>query len=361
MKILLSLPDITELRLKQAQDNIQSAASLSSISLTKEIANLVIEAIDYSPHDVSYKDLEFFPTQFADNLRELILDAVQNSKFDIDRQIFWLAFYLSALQYEATSLRGKFSSDEIKLGAFLRTKISSFEPDIQQRIIYLNYGLSVDIANRKITRFTKQQLDTIANEAGKVISAADTIKGWSNKLEDWERKVNDQESKLKNQLVKLNFVGLSKAFLNLISEKKFEKTTHAIIAFILGVALALTPISLAILSKNTEAIIRLDNIHTMAAMAAFEFVLFYLFRVALQNYASAKAQLLQLKLRYELCAFVEGYSEFIEPLRQKSGADTLSKFENIVFSGISPDPQNVPSQFDGLENVLKLIKAAKSD
>jgi predicted signal transduction protein with EAL and GGDEF domain len=71
-----------------------------------------------------------------------------------------------------------------------------------------------------------------------------------------------------------------------------------------------------------------------------------------------KAQLLQLDLRQSLCAFIESYVDFAQEKKSK-GVEALSRFEMLIFAGISPDVNNIPNTFDGVEQLAKLIKELK--
>lgn len=362
MNILLGLSDISKSSLDRAKKHILEHAEISESPIIKELSLLVVKALDYEPIDISINDLLFFKANYANQLVSRITQVSELEATEMDDALFWTAFYLHALQFETLSLKSSFGHDELMLGSFLETNFSFFKPDIQQRIRYLGFKLGADIANVKVTVLAKRELDAIEKKSIEINSAVEKIDGWSSKLEAWDIKVKNQESRLKDQLVKLNFVGLSKAFHNLTREKNTERLIHASISFFVATLFLATPFVLAYLYKIFSA--ELPDItkpSTIVPIVAFEFSLLYFFRVALQNYSSAKAQLLQLRLRLELCAFVEGYSEFIEPIREKAGSDTLAKFESIVFSGITLDPQKVPSQFDGIESILTFIKAIKND
>ena len=85
----------------------------------------------------------------------------------------------------------------------------------------------------------------------------------------------------------------------------------------------------------------------------------YYFRVLLSNYKSIKAQLLQIELRKTLCRFIQHYSEHSHKMKG-SDPTSLEKFEDIIFSGIVADDTEIPSTYDGVEQVSKLIKLLKS-
>jgi len=364
VKILLELPNVSEITLERAAVKLQSLIEKSSSPFVKELGLLVIKTLDYDPHDVKLSNLDFFRNNYAKALEERLnyLSNKVNSKLDaidVEEFLFWLAFYLHILQFEVLAQKNAYEANELELGAFLENNLSHFPLEIQQKIRYLSYKLGADIANLHIAKKAKEELGKLNDILYEVRNAASTVENWDTNLSSWEAKVSAQEDRLKDQLVKVNFVGLSKAFQNLAASKNAERRTHAVISIIIASLFIITPLLILYFHKTKP--FDIADVYTIGPIAAFEFALLYFFRVALQNFSSAKAQLLQINLRLELCAFVEGYAEFIEPIRKKGGMDTLAKFESIIFSGISPDPQNVPSQFDGLDNLLQLVKAVKSD
>ena len=85
----------------------------------------------------------------------------------------------------------------------------------------------------------------------------------------------------------------------------------------------------------------------------------YYFRVLLFNYKSVKSQLLQIDLRKTLCRFIQHYSDYSSGIK-KQDSESLAKFENIIFSGIVSDEGSLPSSYDGIDQIGKLIKSVKS-
>ncbi|MBA1321228.1 hypothetical protein [Pseudomonas plecoglossicida] len=91
-----------------------------------------------------------------------------------------------------------------------------------------------------------------------------------------------------------------------------------------------------------------------------ELLLLYLFKVCLQSFRSLKSQLLQLDLRIALCQFILKYSELSKKLRSEDGsAETLIRFEQVIFSGIVSGESEIPSTFDGLEQMVKILDKIK--
>ncbi|MBR7793493.1 hypothetical protein KDM87_12875 [Undibacterium sp. FT147W] len=90
---------------------------------------------------------------------------------------------------------------------------------------------------------------------------------------------------------------------------------------------------------------------------AVEFFLIYGFRIVYSNLKSTDAQITQLEIRIALCQFIDGYKTFVNNSHDKQ---PIEKFESLVFSGLTMDASDIPTTFDGLDQVSKIVAAFKS-
>jgi len=58
-----------------------------------------------------------------------------------------------------------------------------------------------------------------------------------------------------------------------------------------------------------------------------------------------------------VCQFIENYVKFRKDNKEVESG--FEKFEALVFSGLAPSDDKVPSTFDGLEQLSRLIKDVK--
>lgn len=65
--------------------------------------------------------------------------------------------------------------------------------------------------------------------------------------------------------------------------------------------------------------------------------------------------MVQIELRKTLCQFIQNYSDYSKNIKEKD-ANSLEKFENLIFSGLVTNEDKLPSTFDGIEQLTKLIK-----
>jgi hypothetical protein len=187
--------------------------------------------------------------------------------------------------------------------------------------------------------------------------------------DDSFKSLEDFEKRAKNLEEKYNFLGLEHSFAEQSKAANENKKNAYNGMRILGWAafgFFMIPILFGIFelfiwansgnTVNIEDIILNRTIFSISAVLPVVFLILYFFRIAHLQYKSAAAVELQFELRRSICAFVVGYAESKKDMGENFNLD---KFEALMFSGITPDPGNVPSTFDGLEGVAKLIEAAR--
>lgn len=196
---------------------------------------------------------------------------------------------------------------------------------------------------------------------------------WDTRLKRREESAKRLEDSLKKIKDGFNFVGLNKGFSELHDKKVSERTSHVIIMFLMA-ALIIIPLMYKIYSLTTSQtsnagfyyIFSTINTGTNVAnsmlllfsMVSYIAVMLYFFRVALFNYKSVCAQILQIELRMTLCRFIQHYSEHAAEIKKNSEV-TLDKFENVIFSGIVNNDNNLPTTFDGIEQLASIFKTIK--
>jgi len=80
----------------------------------------------------------------------------------------------------------------------------------------------------------------------------------------------------------------------------------------------------------------------------------YLLKISLQDKRAVQSQMMQLELRMALCQFIYNYAEDSEKLHKKNAAG-FEKFENIIFSPLVSSDDKIPTTFDGMEQLAKLV------
>lgn len=86
-------------------------------------------------------------------------------------------------------------------------------------------------------------------------------------------------------------------------------------------------------------------------LAVIELFLLFYFKILLANYNSAQAQLLQLRMRKSVCQFIQDYISF----KKQNEVGDLEKFDSLIFGNLMPNAEQIPSTFDGLDHLGKII------
>lgn len=353
---------LTRKDVENAFESITTFSVTTKDAEQKIFAELIVDGLKAFYTNISVANIN--DTYFLANHGRPFTQAIQRVKTsnDLDKDsLFWLGFYLYALFQERAFLEGTHSDYIVRLRNYFEKNYLAFDDSTKCRIDYLKFNISSHILERKSIELLNQQSIFFNEEKTKIAEFTKQISDWKTNIGASEKRANDLELNLKNSVEKLNFVGLSKAFSNLITEKNAEKTSQIFWMVVLGSILLLLPFSPIIYGFFTEKsrILTLETLPNAIPFAVFELVALYFFRIFLHNFYSVKAQLLQLKLRHGICAFIQGYAEFADKSRKSNDDKLFEKFEALIFSGISPDPQNVPSQFDGIEQISKIFKELK--
>lgn len=209
------------------------------------------------------------------------------------------------------------------------------------------------------------------------IKASQLISEWGSSLEEQEERVNTLKAALDKYKTAFNFVGLYDGFSGLSDAKKIEKKRMSWIVFILG-ALIFVPFifelcfifkkeitesgnvqtvtypNLALIQSSIEIVVVMAMIGLTSTL-----VLIYFFRIAIHNLTVIKSQILQIELRKTLCQFIQEYVKYAKDIKTKDN-DPLSKFEDVIFSGIISNENKLPTTFDGVESIAQLMQSVRS-
>lgn len=179
------------------------------------------------------------------------------------------------------------------------------------------------------------------------------IKGFVQTFVTEKEKVQNLLEDLKGNKHQLNVAKLDKGFSDLLTKKEEAKTRTLSILKIFGLSIFAIPlISLIFILLHFEA-----NIAFAVPMLTIEVFLVYYFRIVLHNYNSLEEQILQLENKSSLLQFISDYMEYKQD--NKVTHDDISKFEDIVFSKISPNMKTIPTSPDVISLVEKVAKIIK--
>lgn len=231
-------------------------------------------------------------------------------------------------------------------------RLNEFSPIAREQIEYTQKEMPLDLHKYILSSSNVEILKAISE---KHKSAEGFKTAWDVEIKEKELKVENLKSALIKYENAFNFVGLYDGFKELGDEKVKEKKR----AFWLVCALALAVLfpliyEVSHLSLNKENYTSWMDYFSVIPVFSITIILIYYFKISLQNYNSIKSQLSQIELRKTLCRFIQNYGDYSVGMK-KQDPDSLAKFENIIFSSIVTNGDNVPATFDGLEQIAKII------
>ena len=337
---------------------LQKVKDLQSIVVKPEIKPFAINpfaaTLDtvmgaIAPERYSYFSIDYFYQGFK-NSGDII-----NGNTDAIKFLIWVLacllqerFFLSETDRAYTNLQaimnGNFSF-RIKLPSQkeipIVVNLAPYERD------FILYKLPFLLQQNNVNQIS-QKVDEPKSEFHKMV---DTLskkeKDISDKLNKHQEKADEMVKFIKTQETDLNFVGLSNAFQRMRKEKeKVKADIENNMYWSFGVLLLIPMLILIFVMFGY-----LPTLYTAIPVVSIEILLLYIFRIFYQQFLFIKSELLQLDLRVNLCAFIEGYMEF----KGQHKDDTVHLFEQLIFSNIISDEKKVPSTVDGLDTLAKLI------
>jgi mRNA-degrading endonuclease YafQ of YafQ-DinJ toxin-antitoxin module len=226
----------------------------------------------------------------------------------------------------------------ISVGGFLRFESIAFGP---------SRNFIKDTA--KIIR-DAERLTPIHQEVGEYIKKHEEIK------QEYQAIIDAA----KDENYKANFNRLYNAFSTFAGtkagdvEKKGKNIDRFKVVILIPIVLNVLLTAFLIVTESHELTSNL--LRMTGSVIGLELILIYFFRIALLDLKSDKAQLLQLELRKSLCHFIKNYVDYAKE-SIPDGKVSLDKFESIIFSSIVGTEEKMPSTFDGVEQLAKLIKS----
>lgn len=264
------------------------------------------------------------------------------------------------------------SLEKIRVNAANYSKDEHFSSNFRRKVNDIVFSVPYDILknlfnSKEIKLFSEfDEKNEVANSTlGKIDSYADTIteriNKFNNELNEKEKTVNSLKETLDKQETAFNFVGLYDGFNKLLKTKILESRILLGSLVTMGIVM-IVPLLCTIFGWLPENILKdeetIPHLLKLVPFISLEVLLIYFFRVILQNYKSVKAQILQIELRQTLCQFIQNYADYSKDIKKDDPA-VLEKFENLIFSGIISDAENLPSTFDGMDQIGKLFSTLK--
>lgn len=356
----------------------------ANFDLLKTSANIIKNTFNYPVAWDNYTKLNIglYGEQFLDCIKKVtntsvnndhISPHIQNLYLSSLRFFFEIDFMLKEGEDEHEEFKKSISGMNIKKEAVSNTVNELFDNEFKLELLYIINSTPFLITKnlfhseqiKLFSTFDEKRLtaeETLNNIASSKDEITKKISDFQTKLEQKEQTVENLQATLDKQETAFNFVGLYKGFNELAKRKQKEATNTFCFLIVLAFSLIALPLSAMISIYNPNDISQSPAISThllnLLPLISLEIILLYFFRVVLHNYKSIKAQVLQVELRQTLCQFIQNYADYSKGIKKDDPA-VLEKFENLIFSGIISDAENLPSTFDGMDQITKLLSSLK--
>lgn len=226
-------------------------------------------------------------------------------------------------------------------------------------------------ANGKFLKYSSEQQQIIEDISKykdsdvKVSKVLTQLESWDLQVEGKFERIDALNKELKNLSSSYNFANISHGFQNLLSSKEESLKYNSFIVFALSFVLIAPPIYKIFFGSGIDLDSYRNSVYYLSILIDYvpivilDFFILYFFRIALSTRKEITTQIVQLELRKSLCQFIESYSEKSKEMASAT-PNLLDKFETLIFSGLTTDPANVPTTFDGFEQLANMIKSFKN-
>lgn len=234
------------------------------------------------------------------------------------------------------------------------------DPADEKLIRKINYA-AYEMPARITTRILRSEIFDKFYHLEKTITQAEKLRiDLNSDLERHTKEAKDLNDKLTIHKKGMNFALLHQGFSSIYRRKEREEWLLRGSLITMGIVLLIPLlIGLLITTKAAGSSFEWSHLAYIIPIVSIELVLIYFFRILLVNHKSVRTQMLQIELRASLCEFIEHYADFAKRAKEKDNS-SLDKFESLIFSNILSDSDHMPSTFDGIDQIGKIIQNFKS-
>ncbi|MGY3968381.1 hypothetical protein [Aeromonas enteropelogenes] len=318
------------------------------------LIRLVINAMDKNPNEWNMFcqiNIKWIGDQFISRLADED-ELTKENLDDICSMCFRFLFELYL------STKNDLAFDFERARRFIFNNVELFESSAREQIEFAIRDIPISIFKAVAN---SDEIETLKNFDAVTVKAKQLRVEWDNDLSERESRVKAIEESLSKYENAFNFVGLYQGFDDLSKEKIRERDGILFWLKLLSLIIVL-PIAAELIfiyvNIDNLSVIRDGLLVSIFPTVSLVAISIYYFRVLLFNYKSVKSQLLQIDLRKTLCRFIQSYSGYASEIKSKD-ADVLERFERVIFSGIVTEDGNLPSTFDGIEQISKFINSVK--
>jgi hypothetical protein len=341
-----------------------------NLELCAQLLDEIINKKALSPFGIEGKiafNVEHIGKNFIDN--------ISATSYDTDTYETVVIFLIRIVREYQLKTDTQLPESAKKLLTIFAKESSTFSEDLNTQIYYtfnkMPFQITEDNFNKK--------LEAINNSIGQTVkdTVVNELPKETEKIEALKEYIGKAQKLLEEQKEKFSFVLLNQAFSNLENSKVISKRFALGLLIVLGIVIVLIPyvyykelfyikeISEAFnelfktkidFSQNNSSVLVIMFIG-LIPMVLIETLCIYFFRIVLHKYNSLVDQIVQLETKQAIVQFIESYVDYKKDKNLTN--EELSKFEEIVFSKISPNLKDIPDSPSVIALVEGIAKAMK--
>lgn len=290
-------------------------------------------------------------------LYDLLL-ATRDPKEESQVALCSVLFYRFISEYNLSSIED-LPMELQEFNLYIEDHESSLPQHLIRQLSYSRESLPITIL-KKI--FNDSDFSKIRDTKAYAAETAIRIDAWEKKIEKQQKDAARLGELFEKHAKDFNFSGLHTGFSDMAgrikTELRFSQLGLAVFGLLLFMPSALELIFVIPTLTQSTALPTPTLIVTGIGAITITLLFLYFFRIALRKADSCRAQLMQIYLRMSLCRFIQPYTDYSKDVREKH-SETFSKFEALIFSGIVGTTENLPSTFDGLEQIAAIAKSLR--
>lgn len=328
-----------------------------SIEINKQFVQFIFSALALFKSNARDFDgacqlnIKFIGNRFYNQIQESRMNA------DSIESVFTSCYrFLSELAFHKESnFPGDVGYEVQRVLEKIQYEASEIPSHVKNQLVYADNFMPVALAKNFLN---KADFGVIKTFDEKYAGLGAVVEDLDKKLEVSKKEVVALHDSLKSYKDAFNFVGLHKGFDDIARSKRRSSNLSIFMMALLAV-LMVSPFLWKIWHVLNDAPSTFFNTELYVAFLGYDLLLLYFFRVVFQGYKSVKGQLVQLDLRKAVCQFIQSYADYAVKIKGSNPA-LLEKFESLVFSGIVANEENIPSTFDGVEQLIKLFEKVRT-
>lgn len=238
--------------------------------------------------------------------------------------------------------------------------------ELSNQIYYALRIMPYRIVNNEIIQGQEKYKKEVSEHIDDILT--NKLPNKKKEIEYLKKDCDNYSTLLKGFKQEFSFLALNQAFNKLERSKQVARIITFLLLIVLAFIIVYVPyfyyeksFLIEQITKVYNLTLNKDNIFILFSglipMIFIESIFIYYFKIVLNKYNSITDQIVQLETKQAIMQFIESYVDYKKDKGLKT--EDLSKFEDIIFSQISPNLKDIPNSPDLVSIIESISKAVK--